>query len=72
MTMEIGKWSELPMGSSSDHVLIDQLWPQSNKNIVSDFTDGRVTFYWWSFVCFLEFRLLGGNNVTVQVNQFVT
>ena len=30
--MEIGKRSELPIGSASDHdVLIDQLQPQSNK-----------------------------------------
>ena len=33
MTMEIGRWSEMPIGSASDHdVLIDQLQPQSHKS----------------------------------------
>ena len=33
MTMEIGRWSELPIGSASDHdVLVDQLQPQSDKS----------------------------------------
>ena len=32
MAMKIGRWSELPIGSASDHdVLVDQLWPQIEK-----------------------------------------
>ena len=33
MTIEIGKWSELPIACASDHdVLVEQLRPQSDKS----------------------------------------
>ena len=55
-----------------DHAVVDKEQKTTAKNVVSVFMDGRVTFYRWSFVCFSEFRLWGGNNVTDRVNNFVT
>ena len=38
ITMAVGRWSELPIGSASVHdVLVDQLQPQSNKSGVLSF-----------------------------------